>query len=520
MTAALVVCTFFVALAQGGKLSADMRLILADREGKISLNEAQQEMQRLQKNFRLQQTMLPMSEQSQMADESDLPIAMPFVKDSVKMSQCWIVLNDDNVASLEALGVQILARFEGKVTANVPVNKLEKVAELSNVVKVSAARKLKKNTYRTRVLTNVDDVLTYSADAQTAGLLQAYNGTGVVLGVIDTGIDFGHEMFSGRIKKKYIYNTTAEELQEYSGNTPYYTDETHGTHTSSIAGGSDFTATAYVYTTSTSYSTVNNAKFGGMATGADLVLCDLGEELTDANIAACIKNISDYADQVGKPCVISLSLGGHFGPHDGTGNMADVCAQYTGAGKIIVFAAGNEGEDGIYLGKNASASSPAMTILSSQTRSSYSMDYGAAVSYARTPNTELAVRYYVVNTSTNTVLWTSKEITTDDFFDDDQGNIELYGAEISVNDTGSDGTTKLSNYFTAYNNDSNTYGYICGYMDKDSHNNKWYVETILYYLKAVSNNYKIGMSVYPKNARAMWTHGLCLILTLQALRPR
>ena len=169
LTAALVVCTFFVALAQGGKLSADMRLILADREGKISLNEAKQEMQRLQRNFRTQQTMLPMSEQSQMADEGDLPIATPFVKNGVKMSQCWIVLNDDNVASLEALGVQILARFEGKVTANVPVNKLEKVAELSNVVKVSAARKLKKNTYRTRVLTNVDDVLTYSADAQTAG---------------------------------------------------------------------------------------------------------------------------------------------------------------------------------------------------------------------------------------------------------------------------------------------------------------------------------------------------------------
>ena len=498
LTAALVVCTFFVALAQGGKLSADMRLILADRDGKLSLNEAKQEMQRLQRNFRTQQTMLPMSEQSQMDDEGDLPIATPFVKNGVKMSQCWIVLKDDNVASLEALGVQILARFQGKVTANVPVDKLEKVAALSNVVKISAARKLKKNTYRSRVLTNVDDVLTYSADAQTAGLLQAYNGTGVVLGVIDTGIDFSHEMFSGRIKKKYVYNTTAEELQEYTGNTPYYTDETHGTHTSSIAGGSDFTATAYVYTTGTSYSTVNNAKFGGMATGADLVLCDLGEELTDANIAACIKNINDYADQVGKPCVVSLSLGGHFGPHDGTGEMADVCAQYTGPGKIIVFAAGNEGDENIYHSKNASSSSPAMSVLTSETRSSYSVDYGALVSYARTPNTELAVRYYVVNTSTNQVLWTSKEITTDDYFEDDQGNIEMYGAEISVNDTGSDGTTKLSNYFTAYNNDSDSYGFICGYMDKDTYNNKWYVETILYYLKPVSSNYKIGMSVYPK----------------------
>ena len=235
-----------------------------------------------------------------------------------------------------------------------------------------------------------------------------------------------------------------------------------------------------------------------MAPGTDLVLCDLGEELTDANIAACIQLISDYADQVGKPSVTSLSLGGHYGPHDGTGAMADVCAQYTGPGKIILFAAGNEGEDNIYLGKNASSSSPAMTVLTSQTRSSYSMDYGAMISYARTPNTELAARYYVVNTSTNAVLWTSKEITTDDQFVDDEGNIVLYGAEISVNDVGADGTTKLSNYFTAYQSNSDDYGYLCCYMEQDSHNDKWNIETVLYYLKAVSNNYKIGISVYPK----------------------
>lgn len=484
------------------KISPSTRIIIADRDGKLSLDAAKKEMAQMKKNKRTAPWKTPSATETTAEDEDEgdgFPFSTPTYVNGVKVVQCWIGMTDDNYNALEALGVKIQAKFDGKVTANVPVDALEKVAELANVTKVSVSKKLKKKTYRSRILTNVDDVLTHSADAQTAGLLQAYDGTGVVLGVIDTGIDFGHQMFSGRIKKKYVYNTTAEELQEYTGSSVYYTDETHGTHTSSIAGGSDYTATAYVYTTSTSYTTVSNAKFGGMAPGTDLVLCDLGEELTDANIAACIKNISDYADQVGKPCVISLSLGGHFGPHDGTGDMADVCAQYTGAGKIILFASGNEGEDGIYHYKNASASAPAMTVLSSQTRSSYSVDYGVALSYARTPNVELAVRYYVVNTSRNTILWTSNEITTDDYFVDDEGNIELYGAEISVNDTGSDGTTKLSSYFTAYNNDSQNYGYLCGYMEKDEHNNKWYVETILYYLKPVSSSYKIGMSVYPKN---------------------
>ena len=485
---------------KSGKISPSTRLVLRDRDGKMSLETPQGLTRDKHTTFSSDGSI---ATQEAFGGGRELPFAKPMMVGGLQMVQCWIGMTDQNYSRLEALGVKIQAKFDDRVTANVPVVAIEQVASLSNVTKVSVAKRLKEKTYRSRILTNVDDVLNYTADAKSAGLAQAYNGTGVVLGVIDTGIDFGHQMFkdangNSRLKKKYVYNTTDEELQEFTDDTYYYNAETHGTHTSSIAGGSDFTATAYVYTTGTSYSTVSNAKFGGMAPGTELVLCDLGEELTDANIAACIKYISDYADQEGKPCVTSLSLGGHYGPHDGTGDMADICAQYTGKGKIIIFAAGNEGEDKIYLGKNASKSSPVQTVLTSDTRSEYSMDYGVALSYARTPNTELCVCYYVVDTSKNTILWTSNEITTDDYFVDEEGNIELYGAEISVNDTGSDGTTKLSDYFTAYGNNSEKYGYLCGYMEKDSHNNKWYVETVLYYLKPVSSTYKIGMSIYPK----------------------
>ena len=486
---------------KGGKLSASTRMIIADREGKISIDKARKQMRETARARAKVQRATNQPEQMTVEDtgDDDLPIAVPFTRGGVKMVQCWIDLTDNNTSKIEALGARIATRFDCKVTADIPVDALEQVAALRNVKKVAVAKRLRKKTYVTRQLTNVDDVLNLTSDAQTAGLLHAYDGTGVVLGVIDAGIDFGHSMLSGsRLKKKYIYNTTSEEMEEYTGTSVYYKDETHGTHTSTIAGGSNLTSTAYVYTTGTSYSTVNNAQFGGMAPGTDLVLCDLGEELSDANIAWAMQKVAEYAESVGKPYVISISLGGHYGPHDGTGDMADVCAQLTGPGKVIVFAAGNEGQDGLYLGKNSSASDPVQSVLTSQARSDYSVDYGVVVSYARTPNTELAVRYHVVNTNTNAILWTSNEINTDDYFVDEQGNIELYGAEISVNDTGSDGVTKLSKYFTAYENDSETYGYLCGYLDLDAHNGKWYVETILYYLKAVSSNYKIAMSVYPK----------------------
>lgn len=488
--------------AQHGKLSAGTRIIISDREGRFSLEKSKKEMALLKsKRKKLssqQDTIVPKEE------EESLPFATPFTLKGQKVVQCWINMTDNDYSGIEALGVLIQTKFDKRVIANIPVNVLEKVAALKNVTKVSVAKKLKKHTYRSRVLTNVDDVLYLTSDAKTAGLLQAYDGTGVVLGIIDTGIQFSHAMFkdangNSRIKKAYIYDESVGDLVEYSGSAvsslTYDTaDETHGTHTSAIAGGSDYTSTAYVYTTNTSYTTVQNAKFGGMAPKADLVLCGLGEELTDANLSACIKNISDYADEVGKPCVISLSLGSHYGPHDGTGDFAEICKQYTGPGKIIVYAASNDAGEAIYHHKNATSTDPAQTVLTTDTRSNYNVDYGMATSWARTPGVELAARFFVVNTSTNKIVWTSKEISATDEYAYDDGT---FGAEWSVSDTGEEGTA-LSSYFTAYNNDSE-YGYLCGYLEENDLNGKWCFTSLLYYLKPVSNNYKIAISVYPKN---------------------
>ena len=488
--------------AQHGKLSAGTRIIISDREGRFSLEKSKKEMALLKSK---KKTLSSQQDNIEPKDEEEsLPFATPFTLKGQKVVQCWINMTDNDYSGIEALGVLIQTKFDKRVIANIPVNVLEKVAALKNVTKVSVAKKLKKHTYRSRVLTNVDDVLYLTSDAKTAGLLQAYDGTGVVLGIIDTGIQFSHAMFkdangNSRIKKAYIYDESVGDLVEYSGSAvsslTYDTaDETHGTHTSAIAGGSDYTSTAYVYTTNTSYTTVQNAKFGGMAPNADLVLCGLGDELTDANLSACIKNISDYADEVGKPCVISLSLGSHYGPHDGTGDFAEICKQYTGPGKIIVYAASNDAGEPIYHHKNATSTDPAQTVLTTATRSNYNVDYGMVTSWARTPGVELAARFFVVNTSTNKIVWTSKEISATDEYAYDDGT---FGAEWSVSDTGEEGTA-LSSYFTAYNNDSE-YGYLCGYLEENDLNGKWCFTSLLYYLKPVSNNYKIAISVYPKN---------------------
>ena len=61
-----------------------------------------------------------------------------------------------------------------------------------------------------------------------------------------------------------------------------------------------------------------------MAPEADIVMCALSNSATDVNIANSLKYILNYAKSVGKPCVISVSIGKRKGPHDGTSNICKI----------------------------------------------------------------------------------------------------------------------------------------------------------------------------------------------------
>lgn len=534
---ALLLGTFTFTFAQNEKkLSAGTRMVIAQRDGKMATAKVAKQ-QFIKKNnlktpvakrgkaqLKPQQIGTFGTATTLSADEDSddgATFAEPFISEGVEKVQVWVKLTDNNLSALENIaGVKVTAKFDKLVTANVPVKALEQVAALKNVTKVSVATMFKKETYYGREATNVDDVLNYTADAQAAGLLQAYDGTGVVIGIIDGGIQFDHQMFKDangntRIKKAIVYDSDSGELNEYSTQSAIealtydYTGTSHGSHTSSIAGGSNFSITAKYWDTESS-SIVNGSRtYGGMAPGTDLFLCGLAGQYTSTNIAYCVQKISEYADQVGKPCVISMSLGSQAGPHDGTGYLTDVCSQYmNGPGKIFVNAASNDAGTKIYHYGNAIPSSPVMSIidctaLDAYTSGNYTLNniflYGGALSYARTPNIELAARAYVVNTSTNTILWVSNEYSADiEIGSDTEG---VYG--------GTFGT-----YFESALNDNddgtNDGGYLYFYFDQDDHSGKYSIQTLAYYLcttdsyisqddYTLTGNLKIGVCFYPKN---------------------
>ncbi|MDE7125328.1 MAG: S8 family serine peptidase [Muribaculaceae bacterium] len=86
-----------------------------------------------------------------------------------------------------------------------------------------------------------------------------------------------------------------------------------------------------------------------MAPDADIVFVSFGNNAVD--IPNAVQYIFDYAESVNKPCVINMSLGSHVGPHNGTSTLDQYFASAVGPGRILVGAAGNEGDSQLHATK-------------------------------------------------------------------------------------------------------------------------------------------------------------------------
>ena len=279
------------------------------------------------------------------------PIASPDTIDGKVYIDATVRVTDNSyVADLERLGVIIQCKFDkGLLTVSIPVDKIDQVAAIEGVTRINVSAMMRPLTNLSRQTTKVKDVLTLSTEALNAGLSSIYDGSGVILGVIDDGIDFQHKAFTDkngntRIKGAYCYNGSSVTADWTGSGTLPTTDDTsedHGTHTSSIAGGSSVVVSGTTVTVTDDHST---ATYGGMAPGADLYLA--GTQLSNNYILNSFQKMSNYADATGKPLVVSNSWGaaGWF-PRDGNSDMADVLDQYFGDDKpnrICLFASGNE----------------------------------------------------------------------------------------------------------------------------------------------------------------------------------
>ena len=355
------------------------------------------------------------------------PIARPDTIDGMVYVSCFIrVTNDDDINILESLGVKIECLFDnGLLTALIPVDKILDVATIDDVKRIEVATVMHSSTDNARQTTNADDVLTLSQDAIAAGLDHQYDGSGIILGIIDTGIDYQHKAFqdkdgNSRIKGVYCYGSSSV-LADWTGSGTLPTTDNsakdHGTHTSSIAGGSSIISDGTNVTVTDDHA---NATYGGMAPGADLYLAGLNT-LYSTRISNAFQRMVNYADQQGKPLVVSNSYGSTTGPHEGTSSWGEVVNNYFGnnvSNRICLFSAGNEAGNadvneggGVFISGTASSSNPLQTILRchyySNRDNGYYYSGNLASAWCRSTSvSSMGCRVMVLDTRTGAVLTT------------------------------------------------------------------------------------------------------------------
>jgi len=182
------------------------------------------------------------------------------------------------------------------------------------------------------------------------------NGSGVAIGIIDTGIDYTHPDFyflngtskilaiwdqtlDGKPPRNFSYGYECTRREIEDGACPQRDTVGHGTHVASIAAG---TGRAGPYT--------------GVAPGALLIIVKSGYPacngtqwfMDEDKIIDGLYYIAEKARELGLRVVINLSLGSDLGGHDGSSNLERVLEKLVDDGVVVVAAAGNSGDEKIH----------------------------------------------------------------------------------------------------------------------------------------------------------------------------
>lgn len=290
-----------------------------------------------------------------------------------------------DTAPLVAFGFHIGSYVDGIVSADIPLSKIEDVHDLKIAVLEMGAN-LTPTLDLSRKATKADVV------ASGTGLNHPYTGKGVIIGIVDSGIDYAHPSFrdaSGKSRILFLWDQTeslkllkAARHSKYRGALPrgfvsefQYGVEynkadldaalatptvpkgkpahltvvrqqdaaTHGTHVAGIAAGNGRTPgapqpTAYV----------------GVAPEADLIIVKYatrrGSLGNNPKVADAIRYIASRAAQLSKNCVLNISLGYGMLPGDGKTRLErtiDKLIAGVAPGTAIVASAGNNAKAAI-----------------------------------------------------------------------------------------------------------------------------------------------------------------------------
>jgi subtilase family domain protein len=263
-----------------------------------------------------------------------------------------------NAESLRHAGFDVIADLDDIVTVDIPLDRVNELASMPQVKYVSFGTVQNTDMKFARPSGSVDAAQNgFSYNGQTL----KFDGSGVIAGLMDTGMDASHVNFTDgdntRVERLWWFRNTTGSATEYNSETlsSFVTDdanESHATHVAGIMAGSYKGNAQVAQFSSPSGGTISTGTaampYYGVATGARLAFSVGG--LYDANIINGVTKIIEYAESQGVPCVVNMSLGSNSGPHDGSTSYNQALAKLGQRG-IICMSAGNEGADNLFVSK-------------------------------------------------------------------------------------------------------------------------------------------------------------------------
>lgn len=134
------------------------------------------------------------------------PITKIMYIDGVQMVEGFVVLADGaDMTDVEFAGATVVNKAGNVIVVRMPIDAIEQISELESVERVEITQPVKLYNDVAREVTNVDAV------HSGTGLTSSFTGEGVIVGIVDSGIDFNHIAFKDedgntRIVRAFVYD--------------------------------------------------------------------------------------------------------------------------------------------------------------------------------------------------------------------------------------------------------------------------------------------------------------------------
>ncbi|QUI24646.1 S8 family peptidase [Vallitalea pronyensis] len=278
---------------------------------------------------------------------------------------------------VEANMWDIIVKYNGNIIANEDINALTENIEIltkdyaivtilqENIDAFATFPQIEFVEKPSRLYFALDTSLS-SACIATVQNVYGLQGEGVLLGILDSGIDYSHPDFRNedgttRIASLWDQTIPGNPPPGFSEGSIYTSDDInsaleagdkfdmlevvpsddfsgHGTHVAGIAGGNG---------------RASGGRYKGVAPEAEFIIVKLGNTRdpfpSSVDIMRALVFVIREAEALGKPIAINLSFGNNAGPHDGKSLFETFIDTMADEWKnVIVVGTGNEGDTGLH----------------------------------------------------------------------------------------------------------------------------------------------------------------------------